>query len=109
MLKTSTIISSFILASTVAVNAFALDFQQARNQGLVGEKPDGYVAVVSGGAEAQNIVAEVNQKRKAAYQDISKKNNQPLDVVGKLAAEKIITNLEPGEYYQNTSGKWVKK
>ncbi|MBL0319117.1 MAG: YdbL family protein [Alphaproteobacteria bacterium] len=109
MLKISAIISTFLVASTIAVSAFAVDFQQARSQGLVGEKPDGYVAVVSGGGDVQSIVNDVNQKRKAAYQDISQKNHQPLDVVGKLAAEKIITNLAPGEYYQNGSGKWVKK
>ena len=89
--------------------AYALDLGQARSSGLVGEKTDGYTAVVSGSAEASALVAEVNARRKAEYEKISKQNNQPVSVVAKLAAEQIINGLPAGSYYQGADGSWKKK
>lgn len=90
--------------------AFALDLQQAKQQGLVGEQLNGYVGVVaSGNAEASALVADINAKRKQEYERISKENGQPVNIVEKLAAEKLIGRTGAGEYFQNPAGGWVKK
>lgn len=110
MLKHTAFLSTLVTTALIAGNAFAMDLHQARSQGLVGEKQDGFVAPVgNANGDVKALVEEVNTARRADFQSISKKNQQPLDVVGNLAAQKIIGGLEPGEYYQNTSGKWVKK
>lgn len=93
----------------LAAPAYALDLQQARASGQVGEKLDGYVAPRSSTADVQALVAEVNAKRKQEYARISSENKQPVDVVAKLAAEQIINNLSPGVYYQAPDGSWKQR
>jgi len=89
--------------------AFALDLQQARGSGLVGERLDGYIAAVNPSPEVMRLVEEVNAKRKQEYARISKEKGQPVDVVAKLAAEQIISGLAPGSLYQSPDGGWKKR
>jgi uncharacterized protein YdbL (DUF1318 family) len=92
-----------------AAPALALDLHEARTQGIVGETPSGYVAAIKTSPDVQAFVDEINAKRKAEYARISKENNQPVDVVARIAAEKIISKLEPGQYYQAADGNWKKR
>jgi uncharacterized protein YdbL (DUF1318 family) len=86
--------SIIVLLSFVASSAFALELQEARSQGLLREKPDGYVAVVKSSPEVEALAKEVNAKRLAEYQKISKENGQPVDIVAKLAAQQIQAKLK---------------
>lgn len=95
-----------LLGLLAAFPAFALDLHAARASGVVGEKSDGYAAVLKQTPEAKALVDEVNQKRRQEYMRISKENNQSVDVVAKIAAEKIINGLKSGEYYQGADGRW---
>lgn len=82
----------FVLSSAVAllaVPALAIDLQAARAQGAVCENSSGYIQKVSGGADVDALVVQVNAGRKAEYEKISAANGQPVDVVGKIAAGKI--------------------
>jgi uncharacterized protein YdbL (DUF1318 family) len=92
-----------------ALPAFALDLQQARASGLVGEKTDGYVAAVRPSPDVQALVAEVNAKRKQEYTRISRQNGEPVNVVAQLAAPQIINKLAPGNLYQAPDGSWKKR
>jgi len=102
--------NSMVIIAAVAVlwalPALALDLQTARSQGLVGEKPDGYIAAIGSSGDAKSLVVEVNAKRRAEYTRISKENGQPVDVVAKLAAAQVIEGLPKGAMYQNESGSW---
>lgn len=107
-------ILSLILVLTIASLgqlAYALDLQAAKASGVVGEKQDGYIAVVTppASAEVNALVTDVNQKRLDAYKAISTENKQTLNVVETLAAKKLIDKLEPGTYYQTPAGNWAKK
>jgi len=97
------------MLALVALPALALDLQQARTQGLVGEQLSGYVSIVTPSPEVNQLVAEVNTKRRAEYARISKENGQPIDVVGKVAAQKIIENLPAGAMFQGVDGSWKKR
>lgn len=79
----------FALAVLAAFPAFALDLQEARTRGIVREQADGYVSAAQSTPEVQKLVTEVNAKRRAEYQRISRQNGQPVDVVARLAAEQI--------------------
>lgn len=103
------ILAVFLTATLMAGQAFALTLDQARNSGIVGEKVDGYVGVVTPSAEAQAVANEVNARRKAEYEKISRQNKQPVSVVGKIAAETIINGLPAGSFYQGADGSWKKK
>lgn len=99
-----------LLVSLAGNDAFALGLDEARTQGLVGETLNGYIEPVSQATpEVQALTSEINSKRKQEYQEISARNGQPLDVVEKLAAGKIIAKLGSGQYYKDQSGNWVKK
>ncbi len=103
----TTIVAAFLVIA--AAPAFALDLNQARSKGLLGEKQDGYVGVVVASREAQELANDVNARRRDEYNRISQQNSQPASVVAKLAAEQIINNLPAGALYQGANGSWVKK
>ncbi len=89
--------------------AFALDLNQARTQGIIGEQRDGYVKVLKPSADAQALANEVNARRKEEYARISRENGQAVNVVSTLAAQQIIQKLSAGSMYQDANGAWVKK
>jgi uncharacterized protein len=95
-----------VLGLLAASSAFALDLHEARDAGILGEKADGYVAVLKKSPEAAALAKEVNQKRLEEYTRISKENDKPVDVVAAIAAETIIRGLKPGARYQDAEGDW---
>ena len=72
----------------------ALDLPEARTQGLVIERQDGYIKAVNNDSKVQELVNKVNAVRKAEYQRISKENGQPVEVVAKIAAEEIARKIK---------------
>lgn len=98
-----------VACSLIALPAFALSLDDAKAKGLVGERADGYVGVVSGGAEVQQLADQVNKLRKAEYQKIAAKNGQDVGTVEKLAAEKLIGRAGAGQFVMGAGGNWVKK
>ena len=73
----------------IAGSAFALDLHSARNNGLVAEKPTGYIEAVRPSSEVNSLVAEVNAKRKAEYARIAKEKGTSVEAVAALAAQEI--------------------
>ena len=108
-MKRTVIIALFVAAMIFTAQAFAADLAQARAKGIVGEKLDGYIGAVTPSAEANAVVGEINARRRAEYEKISKENGQPVSVVGKVAAENIINGLPSGSLYQAPDGSWKKK
>jgi uncharacterized protein len=89
-----------VLGTAVAFSAFALSLD---------ERPNGYLGPVNpSNAEAQGLIAEVNQKRRQAYEEIAKRNRTDLRSVESLAGEKAIQNTKPGNFVEGPGG-WVKK
>lgn len=99
-----------VLWGLVAVQPlFALTLDEAKSKGLVGEKSDGYLGLVSpGSGEAQALTNEVNQKRRQAYEEIARRNGTSLNAVETLAGEKAVANTKPGNFVEGSGG-WVKK
>ena len=97
-------------ALAVALPAAALDLDAAKARGLIGERPDGYVEVVDGGAskEVQALAKDVNAKRRVAYEKVARQNGAPVADVAKIAGKKLIDGAPPGTYVK-VDGKWVKK
>ena len=98
-----------LLGSTASGSAFGLSLEEAKTKGLVGEKASGYLGVVNPGSpEAQALAADVNEKRRQAYQDIAARNKTPLQAVEALAGEKAIQNTKPGHFVEAPGG-WTRK
>lgn len=91
--------------------SLAADLGSAKAQGLVGEKRDGYLGLVDPNAPAdvKQLVKNINDKRRANYEAIAKKNKVSVDQVGKLTAEKVINKAAKGTFVQGPGGGWQKR
>jgi len=104
------IIYSFIFSLIILIGtAHALDLRSAKTQGLVGETATGYLAPVNTTDQAvQDLIADINSKRKAHYKGIAKNNKTPLQTVEQLAGNKAMEKTPAGQYINDGSG-WQKK
>ena len=98
-------------AITAASAALALDVQEAKSAGWVGEQRDGYLGLVSASAppEARQLLTEINQARRASYREIAARNGIELRAVELLAAEKALQKTPPGQFIQAEDGSWSRK
>lgn len=104
------VIRVFILAISLFFSAFvlALDLDQAKEKGWVGEKDNGYLGVVVAEPGVQSLIDDINTQRHAIYLELANKNNITLEQVEKLAAKKAYAKTAEG-YFIWINGAWVKK
>ena len=104
----SLIIASLFFSSVV----FAISLDEAKDQGLVGEKDNGYLGLVvmqqHTPNQTQSLIDDINNKRKAVYVELAEKNGITLQQVEKLAAKKAYDKTSVGHYLWH-NGEWVKK
>lgn len=98
-----------LVLMTISLPSMAMELQEAKSKGLVGEKVDGYLGVVKASPDVSRLVAEINDARKKYYKEIAERNKISLEAVEKLAGEKAIDKTLSGQYVQTTSGQWQKK
>jgi uncharacterized protein YdbL (DUF1318 family) len=62
-------------------------------------------------AQVNGLIAEGNQDRAALYREIARANGHPEweNEIRATFAQRWIDRAQPGWYYQNASGAWVKK
>ena len=95
----------------LALPALAIDLDQARNQGLVGERADGLVGAVtaSPSPDVCSLVESVNAARLQEYRSIAQKNGTPLEAVQAVAGEKQIQRAKENKWFvMDASGRWAK-
>jgi uncharacterized protein len=94
----------------VAGNVYASELSDAKAAGLVGEQYTGYLAVVKNSTPAiEQLVADVNAQRKAAYQNVADKRKTSLESVELVAGESAIEKTLPGNYIKRKGEGWTKK
>lgn len=107
MKKLTTLFAVCLLLCTFT--AAAVDLQSAKDQGLVGETPGGYLeAVKTPDAEVKQLIDSINTLRKQHYQKIADGNNTSLAAVEKLAGEKAMEKSAAGHYIKS-GGQWKQK
>ena len=99
-----------VLLAFMATVCFAADLDQAKRDGLVGERADGYLGLVVETAPSDIVamVAEVNAKRKAEYQRIAGANKLTMEQVQALAGKKTIELTRKGDWIF-VNGGWQRK
>ena len=99
-----------LLGVALAGPAFAIDLDQAKRDGLVGETMEGYLAPVSDSppAEVAALVEDVNARRRAEYRRIAEQNGIELSQVEALAAKKAIEKTREGGWVR-INGDWRRK
>ncbi len=105
--------SKILFAGMLLISAscvYAVDLQQAKATGLVGEQLNGYLGIVDAGAgnDVRAMVEDVNSKRKTKYKSIASQNSTSLETVEILAGKKAIEKTKAGHYIQTATG-WKKK
>ena len=82
-------------------------YEAARSQGLIGEKPDGYLGFVTAPSPAvRALVEDINIKRKAFYiKKAAEKNATPQDFAFTTGCD-AIARTQTGEKYQSPDGVW---
>ena len=100
-----------LLMCCAFTGAFALDIDEAKDRGLVGEARTGYLAAVQqpASAEVKALVAEVNAKRKAQFERTAEKTDTTVLQVANRFWELAVERTAPGHYYQDANGDWQKK
>jgi len=98
-----------VLMLAFSAQALALDLDAAKSQGLVGEQPNGYLGLVKATPEAVELVSEVNEKRRQAYERIAGENGITVEQVEALAGQKAIKKTVGGNYVKTPSGQWIRK
>ena len=101
-----------LLALRLAIGpAQAGPLEDAKAQGLVGERIDGYLGVVDSGAPGsiRSLVDQINAEREAAYARIAQKQGAPVEAVAQIAGTKLIQRAPKGEYVMGADGRWQRK
>jgi uncharacterized protein YdbL (DUF1318 family) len=92
-------------------NAWAIDIRSAKAEGLVGEANTGFLAAVQApaSAEVRALIADVNKKRKAQFTNTAQKTGTTVAQVANRFYELAVQKTTPGNYYQDSGGRWKKK
>lgn len=90
--------------------AFAVTLDEARTQGLVGERRDGYLGAVGDAGDAlRALIDRVNGERRKAYESVAAQNGVPRAHVEALAGQKLIGDAAPGTFVMDAAGRWIRK
>ena len=92
--------------------AQALDplLERAMDQGVVGERIDGYLGII-GGADAAVMrkVDEVKAGRRAAYANMAAREGVNISDVARITGERLVAAQPSGHYVYDDTGRWVVK
>jgi uncharacterized protein len=105
------LMAALLIGATATTAAYAQRdpaYQQARSQGLVGEKPDGYLGFVTAPSPAiRALVDDINIKRKALYTEQALANGSTVEEFALTNGCRLIRErTSPGEKYQAPDGSW---
>ena len=103
------LVCQFIVLLLSVAPAFALSLEEAKQRGLVGETPSGYLEAVAPSSEAQQLVSEINAKRTAAYKAIAAKNGAGVEAVAQIAGKEAIEKAAAGTFIKLPGGGWTRK
>ena len=103
----SLLAACFLLAS---FPASAQGLGEAKSQGLLGERPDGYLgAVKSVPGPVRDLMDSVNSQRRSNYDDIARRQGTSRSAVESVAGDKLQSLTPSGQYIMDSSGSWRKK
>lgn len=107
MRKLVTIAVAAGLLATPALAQRDPAYDAARSAGQVGEKMDGYLGVAGASTPGlQQIVNDINIKRRAVYADRARAANATLEEYALTAGCLAIARTAQGEKYQAPDGSW---
>lgn len=96
---------------TLAANAGDPQIDAAIAEGVIGERIDGYLGVVSGEIDPAVLrkMNDINNQRRALYAKLAEDTNTTTAQVARLTGEKQIAKAPPGAFVMTESGGWTQK
>ena len=93
-----------------ALGALGAELSQAKADGLVGERADGYLGLVVAAApgDVKALVIDVNERRRVEYARIAKENGIEQAEVEAVAGRRAIELTAPGGWILMNGG-WTRK
>ena len=82
--------------------------QFAKDNGLIGEMPNGLVGHVTGAykdEQLEGLIKSINKGRMIVYKKAAAKKRLPLTYIQAKAADKLLQTTGPGHYYYK-NGRW---
>lgn len=110
-MKTKRILIALCAGALAAVSTAAIAqrdpaYQSARQNGLVGEQPDGYLGIVGAATpELRALVNNINIQRKAKYTE-SAAAGATVEQFAFTSGCNLILKTQPGEKYLTPAGVW---
>ncbi|MEM6050045.1 DUF1318 domain-containing protein [Erwinia sp. P7711] len=105
-MKLKSLLLALLLLSPAAL---ALNLDEARAEGRVGETLTGYIAPLKQDKETLELVDRINQGRKQQYQTLAQRNNMTTAAVARIAGQKLVERAAAGEYVRGINGQWLQK
>jgi uncharacterized protein YdbL (DUF1318 family) len=101
--------AAVLMSLALAPAAAALELDEAKARGLVGEMASGYLAAVQepASAEVKALIQRINNERRNKYSEIAQKRGTSVSAVEALAGKTAIEKTAPGQYVN--LGGWRKK
>jgi uncharacterized protein YdbL (DUF1318 family) len=111
MRRVPTLLAMFAAFAIWAGAAVAGPLDGPKQDGLIGERPDGYVGFVVDEipADVKKLVDRTNKERRAEYEKVAQQTGTSLEAVEAIFGEKLIARQAPGTYVMSADGKWVQK
>lgn len=107
-LRSLTVVGGMVALALAGSSALAQasEYAAAKAAGQIGEKIDGYVALVTGPGSLRAVVDDINIKRKAVYAERAQANHATVEEFAFSAGCNLIAKTRPGEKYQAPDGSW---
>lgn len=99
-----------LLAAAPAYSQEVAVIVQARSAGIIGERYDGYLGVVTAASPAlRRQVAAINIRRRSLYSSLAARRGATPEEVGITAACTLLGRVGVGEYYLFGTGTWQRR
>ncbi len=96
----------------VVTPSVANDLDDARNAGVIGERPDGLVGAVGSSVPANilSLIESVNKARLESYRALAEKEGTRVEAVQAVAGQRQIEKaVQNGWYVMDAGGSWRKR
>ena len=105
------VVLNCLLLFLMPLLAFGVTLDEAKQQGLLGERPDGYLGLAkpSSSPDTVKLMKDINNKRRDVYKGIAEKNGTALSAVETLAGKKAIEKTPSGQLIMQPNGTWLPK
>jgi uncharacterized protein YdbL (DUF1318 family) len=91
--------------------AAAEELAEAKRDGWLGERIDGFLGVVRADTpgDVRALADQINARRRQEYGQIAQRQGVPLEAVAQLAGQKLIDRAGRGEWVLGADGNWRQK